>query len=129
MSIVIEYRHLENGSKRGRRSIPGMISYLKGLVDEMRSVDIDAKYLDTVVFNDYVSTVLVNGKDIFSILDGLEIKMLDDDDCDPKMKKKIITFGRPATDWYRDEVEDIPDVLMKNAASKAYADANRDGTL
>jgi hypothetical protein len=50
--------------------------------------------------------------------------MLEADDCDPQMRPKMIIFERPATDWDKNEIEDIPDVVMKNAVSKAYADMN-----
>jgi len=100
--------------------------YLEGLVDEMRSADINAEYIDSVAVDDDVNSIWINGREISSILDGLEIRMLEEDDCDPGMRPQLVRFERPATDWMKDEIEDIPDVLMKNAISKAYADANKD---
>ena len=129
MKITIEYRYKSSEKKNGRRNTSEMRYYLEGLVDEMRSADINAEYIDSVAIDDEPNTVRINGRDVASILDGLEIRMLEEDDCDPGMRPQLVRFERPATDWMKDEIEDIPDVLMKNAISKAYADANKDGTL
>jgi len=126
--VIIVYRHRPLERTNGRRNSSGMRRYLEGLVDEMRAAGIDAGYEGPVVSDDGVNTVSVNGTDVMRILDGLEIRMLDDDDCEPDMPR-LVRIGRSDTDWNRDEIEDIPDVLMKNAISKAYADANKDGTL
>jgi hypothetical protein len=127
--IAIEYRYKASGKKEGRRDTLEMRHYLEGLVNEMRSAGIDAEYIDSAAYGGDINTVSVNGRDVVSILDGLEIRALDAEDCDPGMRPKIVMFERPATDWNRDEIEDIPDVLMKNAISKAYADMNRNGMI
>jgi hypothetical protein len=127
--MVVEYRYRASGVRKGRRNTSEMRYYLEGLIDEMRTAGINAEYIDSVAVDDEPNSVLINGKDIVKILDGLEIRMLEDDDCDPGMRTRLIRIERPATDWNRDDVEDIPDVLMKNAISKAYADLNRNGTL
>jgi len=127
--IVIEYRYKAYGTKNGRRDTSEMRYYLEGLVCDMRSAGIDAEYLDSVAIDNEADTVFVNGRDVLSILDGLEIKMLESDDCDPDMRPRMVLFERPVTDWDRNEIEDIPDVLMKNAVSKAYADMNRNGMI
>jgi hypothetical protein len=121
--IIIEYACKAFEKKNGRRSSSEMKHYLMCLVDEMRSADIAAEYIESVV-TDGISTVTINGIDVMKILDGLEIKMLDEEEdcgCSPNM----IKIERPFTDWNRNEIEDIPDVLMKNAISKAYADMNK----
>jgi len=128
--IVIEYRHRSSEIRNGRRNTSEMRYYLEGLTDEMRAAGINAEYIDSVAVDGYINSVRINGNDVSEILDGLEIKMLDEeDDCDPKMRPKLVRFERPATDWDKKYIEDIPDVLMKNAISKAYADANKNGTL
>ena len=127
--IVIEYRYVSFEKKNGRRNSSEMRYYLEGLTDDMRSAGIDAEYIDSVALGNDVNKVTVNGTDVMRILDGLEIRMLDDEDCDIHTKHKIIRLERPASDWNRNEIEDIPDILMKNAISKMYSVANRDGTL
>ena len=123
--IVIEYRHGASEKKGGRRNVQEMIYYLEGLVDEMRSAGIKAEYIDSVALGDEINTVSVNGVNVIRILNGLDIRMPESDDCDPEMRPRMIIFERPATDWNNEEIEDIPDILMKNAVSKAYADSNR----
>ena len=41
----------------------------------------------------------------------------------------ILGMGRPTLDWNKDIIDDIPDVLMKNAISKVYADITKDRIL
>jgi len=123
--VTIEYRYRSSNVRTGRRNTSEMRRYLEGLVDEMKNADIKAEYIDYVIVDDEPNSVRINGREISSILDGLEIRMLEDDDCDPGMRPQLVKIERPATDWMKDNVEDIPDVLMKNAISKAYADANK----
>ena len=123
--ITIEYRYRSSNVRTGRRNTSEMRYYLEGLVDEMKGAGIKAEYVDYVVVDDESNSVKINGLEVSTILDGLEIKMLEEDDCDPGMRPQLIRIERPATDWMKDIVEDIPDVLMKNAISKAYADANK----
>ena len=127
--IIIRYGYRPFERTDGRRNSSEMRRYLEGLVDEMRSAGIDAEYEDSVTVGDGVNTVSVNGTDVMRILDGLEIRVLDRDDHDPDMRPRMVRIERPDTDWNRDEIEDIPDVMMKNAISKAYADTDNDGTL
>jgi hypothetical protein len=127
--IVIEYRYAANEKIPGRRNTSEMRHYLEDLVYEMRSAGIDTEYVDSVASKGDINCVRINGRDIMSILDGLEIKMLEADDCDPKMRPKMVIFERPVMDWDRNYVEDIPDTMMKNAVSKAYADSNKNGTI
>jgi len=123
--VVIEYRYRSSNVRTGRRNTSEMRYYLEGLTDEMRSAGIKAEYIDYVIVDDESNSVKINGRDVSAILDGLEIRMLEEDDCDPGMRPQLIRIERPSTDWMKDNVEDIPDVLMKNAISKAYADANK----
>ncbi|MCL1984713.1 MAG: hypothetical protein FWG58_04885 [Methanomassiliicoccaceae archaeon] len=123
--ITIEYRYKGSEKKNGRRNTSEMRYYLEGLVDDMRSAGISAEYIDSIASDGERNSVTINGKDVSEILKGLEIKMLESDDCDPAMGPNMVRFGRPTTDWDREYAEDIPDVLMKNAISKAYADANK----
>lgn len=127
--IIIEYRYRTSETRKGRRNTHEMKYYLESLVDEMRSAGIASEYVDSAALDGEAHRVMINGKDVSSVLDGLDIRMPEADDCDPDMRPKIVTFGRPAKDWNRNVIEDIPDLLMKNAVSKVYADMNDNGTL
>ena len=126
--IVIEYRYIPSEKKGVRRNSSEMRYYLEGLIDEMRSAGIDSEYIDSVALDDDANEVTINRVNVLKILDGLEIKKLDDEDCGCGDSPKMIKLERPDSDWKRDVVEDIPDVIMKNAVSKVYADMNRDRT-
>ena len=125
MKIIIEYRYKASDERKGRRNTSGMRYYLEGLIDEMRSAGINAEYKDSVALDGRMNSVTVNGIDVMRILDGLDIRPLErDDGCDTP---NIITaFERPDTDWMKDTIEDIPDVMMKNAVSKVWADMNEE---
>ncbi len=122
--VDIEYRHSseppENAIIR-RKSSGEMKRYLLGLVNEMLSADISAKFTETEGKND----VFVNGKNVREILDGLEIIMPESEDACDLSRPSLIKFERPVLDWKKEYIEDIPDILMKNAISKAYADAEK----
>jgi len=128
--IDIEYRHSaeppEDENLR-RWSVEEMSDYLKGLVVEMQMSDISAKYISTE--GEGPNMVFVNGRKITDILVGLEIKPLDVDESCDHGKVQIVSFGRPTTEWRRDVIEDIPDVLVKNAISKVYGDILKDRIL
>ena len=46
--------------------------------------------------------------------------------CDGKPVPIMIDSG---LDWNEDHIEDIPDILMKNAIAKVYAEMERDRIL
>lgn len=125
--INIEYRYSSEPPKSEdirRKSKKEMTEYLASLVADMVISDIPAKL--NVVEIDGENTVTINGEDIHDILDGLEIKMLDSDDACNYGNPTLVKFGRPILDWKKEYIEDIPDVLMKNAISKIYADCYKD---
>jgi len=128
--IDIEYRHSseppEDENLR-RWSIDEMSEYLKNLVYEMQMSDISSKFIS--VEKEGPNALLINGKMIQDILQGLEIKMLDTDDSCDHGKTSMVSFGRPLLEWRKDVIEDIPDVLVKNAISKTYADVLRNRIL
>lgn len=124
--INIEYRHSAEPPEASiirRKTVEEMKNYLMGLVAEMLVADISAQYVDTAYEGE--NTVVINGKDIHDILNGLQIRMLDSEDACDSGKPSLIKFERPVLDWKKEFIEDIPDVLMKNAISKAYADATK----
>ncbi|MBO4798598.1 MAG: hypothetical protein J5494_07530, partial [Candidatus Methanomethylophilaceae archaeon] len=71
------------------------------------------------------NTVLINGKTIPEIIEGLKIKYLDAADSCDMGNSGVVGFGRPVLDWDRNYVEDVPDTIMKNAIAKVFADCNK----
>jgi hypothetical protein len=128
--IDIEYRHSseppEDENLR-RWSIEEMSDYLNRLVLDMQMSDISAKF--TNIEAEGPNMVFVNGRKITDILKGLEIKPLDVEESCDHGKVQMISFGRPTLEWNKDIIEDIPDVLVKNAISKAYGDILKDRIL
>ena len=128
--IDIEYRHSseppEDENIR-RQSVSEMSEYLKGLVYEMQMADISAKFIS--IEGEGPNALIINGKRVQDILQGLEIKMLDSEDSCDHGKVSMVSFGRPVLDWNKDVIEDIPDVLVKNAISKTYADVVKNRIL
>ena len=128
--IDIEYRHSseppEDDSIR-RQSVEEMSEYLRGLVYEMQMSDISSKFIS--VEAEGPNMLLVNGKSVQDILEGLEIKMLETEDSCDHGKAAMVSFGRPVLEWRKDIIEDIPDVLVKNAISKAYSDVLKNRIL
>ena len=122
--LNIEYRHREQVRRTEdvRRGTEGMKDYLSGLVSEMRSAKISAEFIDGAAPDGDENKVLINGRDIRDILDGLKIIFPEDDEVCDDLAPKMVVFGRPTLHWNRQYIEDIPDILMKNAISKAYSE-------
>lgn len=125
--IDIEYRHtdapIEDPTVR-RRTVREMADYVNDIICEMQMADISCKFINTTVAEG-PNTVLINGKTVHQIIDGLEIKMLDLDEACDSGRPSMVSFGRPILEWNKDIIEDIPDTIMKNAIAKEYADLNR----
>jgi hypothetical protein len=122
--IDIEYIHtekdIEDVSIR-RPSTAKMRTYIQDLIYEMKSADISCSFKETII-EEGKNDVLINGRTIPEIIDGLEIRHLDmEESCDHGKPSKIL-FGRPTLDWKKDYIEDVPDTIMKNAIAKVYAD-------
>jgi hypothetical protein len=120
--VNIVYRHSAEpvppaGAEIRRKSIAEMESYMESLVVDMKIAGVSTKFES--VSGDGPNDVIVNGKSVRQILDGLEIKRPEIYDDSPK----IIQFERAPEDWHMDCIEDISDILMKNALSKAFADS------
>ena len=128
--IDIEYRHSGEPKGKGeirRPSVEVMSEYLNGLVCEMQMSDISSKFIDKEVSGQ--NMLLINGRNVTEILEGLEIRMLDAEDSCDTGGSKMIKFDRPTLDWNREIIEDIPDVLVKNAISKVFADVTSNRIL
>ena len=123
--LDIEYRYSGEPNFEGsrRKSVKDMEGYIRSLVLEMQMADISAGF--KMVKIDGKNDVLINGRTVESILDGLNIVPLepDDDGCGCGLEKKpLISIGRSDRDWNKDCIEDISDVLMKNAIAKVYSE-------
>ena len=93
----------------------------------MKGAGISSEYIDSPTVRGEKNCILINGKKVQEIIKGLKIMMLEDDDhCDYGTSAKLITFERPPAEWNEDIAEDVPDVIMKNAISKVYADIRAD---
>ncbi len=126
--IDIEYLHPEQDPDDPtirRRTNAAMARYVRDLVFEMQMADVSCSFKETVT--DGLRTVRINGRTIPEIVEGLEIKMLEEEDSCDLGSARLVRFGRPTLDWRTEWVEDVPDTIMKNAIAKVFADCNRDG--
>jgi len=122
--IDIEYRHtnadIPDPTIR-RTTTAAMKRYIQDLVFEMEMADISVKFTENII-DSGENTVIINGRTIPEIIDGLAIKHLEvEESCDLGSGGRV-TFGRPILDWKKQYVEDVPDTIMKNAIAKVYAD-------
>ena len=127
--LDIEYRYSGEaiGTKGLRRkNVREMEDYVRNLVLAMQSAAITAKYISRFATEGEMNMVYINGRSVPEILDGLEIKTPDPDEsnCGCDERPAVITIDR-GNDWNDNHIEDIPDILMKNAIAKAYADLGR----
>jgi len=122
--IEIEYIHTEDDIDDLTVRRPDTIrmrSYIQDLVYEMKAGDISCSFKETII-DKGKNEVLINGRTIPEIIEGLEIKHLDmEESCDHGKPSKVL-FGRPTLDWKKEYIEDVPDTIMKNAIAKVYAD-------
>lgn len=126
--IDIEYRHSreppEDAGEIRRASIKIMREYLNDLVCEMQMSDISSKLIVSPC--NVPNMVYINGRSVPEILATLDVKLMDADvnsSCDLG-RSGIVRFGRPILDWKKDIIEDIPDILIKNAIAKVFAEIN-----
>ena len=127
--LDIEYRFsdkpLDNPDIR-RKSTKDMEFYIRGLVFEMQSADISVKFSTGATIDGERNMVFINGKKVPDILEGLDIKIPEpDEETCGCSAPKIVSIGGPNLEWNTDFIEDIPDILMKNAISKMYADMEK----
>lgn len=125
--IDIEYRHPESDPDDPtirRRTNAKMAQYIRDLIFEMQMADISCAFKETVT-EDGTRDVRINGRTIPEIIEGLQIKMLEEEDSCDLGSTRMIKFGRPTLDWKREWVEDVPDTIMKNAIAKVFADENK----
>ena len=127
--LDIEYRFSDrplDAVKIRRKTTKDMEFYIRGLVFEMQSADISVKFRTGVPAEDERNMVYINGKSVPQILEGLDIKIPEpDEETCGCSSPKIVTIGGPNLGGNTEFIEDIPDILMKNAISKTYADMER----
>lgn len=114
------------GAELRHRSVQDMQEYLDGLVFEMKMAGISAK-LTALHKDGAANDITINGKRVAELLQDLQIKTLEYEEG--ASTSPIIKFDRAPTDWDGKVIEDISDTLMKNAISKAYADASANQIL
>ncbi len=129
MALVdITYVHSRNpivpeGAECRRTTVREMEKYMEDLVFEMKCAGVNTSFRSehrAGASND----IIVNGRSVNEILDGLEIRkpeLVPDED----KPVQLVSFERSPDDWNISVIEDIPDLLMKNALSKAFADAEK----
>ena len=125
--INIEYLHpAEDPSDPTIRRLTNaaMAAYIRDLIFEMQMGDISCAFKETVT-EDGTRDVTINGRTIPEIIEGLQIKMLDEEESCDLGSTKLVKFGRPTLDWKKEWVEDVPDTIMKNAIAKVFADENK----
>ena len=126
MALVdITYIHsgdptVPKNSECRRMTVKEMESYMENLVFEMKCAGVNTSFKSEHK-DGAVNDVIVNGRSVNQILDGLEIRK--PEITEDEEKPKLVSFERSPDDWNTALIEDIPDLLMKNALSKAFADA------
>lgn len=127
--LDIEYRFSDapiDAEGIRRKTTKDMEFYIRGLVFEMQSADISVKFRTAVPEPGERNMVYINGRPVPDILEGLDIKIPEpDEETCGCSSPKIVTIGGPNLKWNTDCIEDIPDILMKNAISKMYADMEK----
>ena len=127
--LDIEYRFSDapiDAEGIRRKTTKDIEFYIRGLVFEMQSADISVKFRTAVPEPGERNMVYINGRPVPDILEGLDIKIPEpDEETCGCSSPKIVTIGGPNLKWNTDCIEDIPDILMKNAISKVYADMER----
>ncbi|MDD3398371.1 MAG: hypothetical protein PHW93_02080 [Candidatus Methanomethylophilaceae archaeon] len=130
MTITIEYRHkdgLDQPFSLSRRDVPGLTKELKVLVGQVRSVGIDMLFKETRIEGDEPNTLLIGGRNVEDVLEGLDIVREGGcSTCSANCSEPTCETSkeeRDELDWNRRVLEDIPEVLLKNAISKVIADS------
>ena len=123
--IDIEYRFTEreiDDESIRRKDFRELERYLDSIVFEMLSADISVKFSKRK--NEKEDMIYINNTKITDILDGLDIKIPEHDEktC---AEGSFIMLGGPNINWNEKYIEDIPDILVKNAISKVYCDIQK----
>lgn len=130
MTITVEYRHkgrLDQPFSLSRRDVPGFSKELKVLVGQVRSVGIDMLFKESRFDGDEPNALIIGGRSIDDVLEGLNIVREGGcSTCSANCSEPTCETAkeeRDEMDWNRRVLEDIPEVLLKNAISKVIADS------
>lgn len=130
MTITVEYRHkgrLDQPFSLSRRDVPGFSKELKVLVGQVRSVGIDMLFKESRFDGDEPNALIIGGRSIDDVLEGLNIVREGGcSTCSANCNEPTCETAkeeRDEMDWNRRVLEDIPEVLLKNAISKVIADS------
>lgn len=111
-----------DGKDYRKKSVKDMEEYIERLVFEMKFAGVGTSFKSEHK-EGAKNDIIINGRTVAEILDGLEIRRPELDS--EGRAAKIVSFERAPDDWDQDVIEDIPDLLLKNALSKAWADADK----
>ena len=130
MTITVEYRHkgrLDQPFSLSRRDVPSFSKELKVLVGQVRSVGIDMLFKESRFDGDEPNALIIGGRSIDDVLEGLNIVREGGcSTCSANCSEPTCETAkeeRDEMDWNRRVLEDIPEVLLKNAISKVIADS------
>ncbi len=130
MTIMLEYLHkgrIDQPFELSRRDVPAMARLLKTLVGQARIAGIDMLYREADVREDEPNTLLIGGRDLSEILEGLDIVLESDcSTCSANCSStgcEVAGAGRGDLDWNRRVLEDVPEIVLKNAISKVISES------
>ncbi len=132
--LDIEYRRkysLDRPFEESRRDVYDFSEYLGSLVGEVKYAGVSIRLRETELPDDSEESneVLINGRAVAEVLEGLDLVIPSSKDCGTCSGAcgsggcGVDEEERDPLDWNRCIIEDIPDIVLKNAISKALADA------
>ncbi len=133
--LDIEYRRkiaLDRPFEESRRDVQDFSDYLNSLVGEVKYAGVSVRLRETELPEGSAESndVMINGRTVAEILDGLDLVIPASKDCgtcagacDTGGCGTAEEEDRDPMDWNRSIIEDIPDIILKNAISKALADS------
>ncbi|HIJ00949.1 MAG: hypothetical protein PWQ88_136 [Candidatus Methanomethylophilaceae archaeon] len=133
--LDIEYRRkykLDRPYAQSRRDVYDFSEYLNSLVREVKLAGISIHLRETEISEDSEekNDVIINGRTVAEILDGLKLIIPATKDCSTCGgvcgTGSCGTGEREDLDWNHAIIEDIPDIILKNAISKALADSHKE---
>ncbi len=131
--LDIEYRRksvLDHPFEASRRDVYDFSEYLNTLVDQVRfsGINIKLREIDIPEGSEDRNDVVINGRSVAEILEGLDLVLPGSKSCGNCSGACGTSDGcgggeRDDLEWNEDIIEDIPDIIFKNAVSKALADS------
>lgn len=130
--LDLEYRKkssLDHPYEESRRDVYDFSEYLNDLVKEVKFSGINIKLRETDLpdGSEEKNALIINGRTVNEILNGLDLVLPGSKSCGNCSGAcgtgSCGTEEREELDWNEAIVEDIPDIILKNAISKALADS------